>query len=304
MSRAPIMSGHEVVGEAEQDRDADEKDHGRPVHGHQPVEDLRRDEMVVRHGELDPHRRGLEAGDREEEDPVDDVHDPEPLVVDRRHPAVQALEQPQARVRAAGSRRTSGAGSRKTWSRSPSAASAGTRPARRASGPRASWTASARQASARRDRRTHARSCSGVLGTEPAAIVSRLIRWVRSGPYRPLPTVPRTVWQFRQAVVSKTRRPAATASPVAAAGALRGHPAIEVLSGVDVDAQEHLRVLRAAVLGALALVEPGLVRVDPGVVDLVRDQIRLARQARHPEAVGHVGGLETSGRSASGAPGR
>ena len=37
----------------------------------------------------------------------------------------------------------------------------------------------------------------------PEAMVSRLIRCVRSGPKRPSATVPDTVWQLMQAVVSK-----------------------------------------------------------------------------------------------------
>src|SRR6266852_1716427 len=62
-------------------------------------------------------------------------------------------------------------------------------------------------------------------------------------------------------------------------------PAIEVLAGLDVDAQEHLRVLRPAVLRALPQVEPCLARLDPHLVRVVWNQIGLAGEARHPEAV-------------------
>ena len=44
---------------------------------------------------------------------------------------------------------------------------------------------------------------SAVLGIAPEASVSRLIKCVRSGPYRPLATVPATVWQLMHACCSK-----------------------------------------------------------------------------------------------------
>src|SRR5215831_16424067 len=56
----------------------------------------------------------------------------------------------------------------------------------------------------------HRRRFSGVFATAPAASVSRLIRWVKSGPKRPFATVPPTAWQLMHAVVSKTLRPSAT----------------------------------------------------------------------------------------------
>ena len=64
--------------------------------------------------------------------------------------------------------------------------------------------------------RIHCRRFAGVFGTAPEAIVSRLIRWVRSGPKRPSATVPATVWQLMQAVVSKIFCPADTASSACA----------------------------------------------------------------------------------------
>src|SRR5207245_7835103 len=45
---------------------------------------------------------------------------------------------------------------------------------------------------------THARNASGVLCAAPAAMVRRLIRWVRSGPNTPLAGVPPTAWQLVQ----------------------------------------------------------------------------------------------------------
>ena len=49
-----------------------------------------------------------------------------------------------------------------------------------------------------------------VFAAAPEAIVLRLMKWARSGPKRPFATVPLTVWQLMQEVVSKTRLPAAT----------------------------------------------------------------------------------------------
>ena len=63
----------------------------------------------------------------------------------------------------------------------------------------------------------HRRRFSGVFGAAPEAIVSRLIMWVRSGPKRPSATVPATVWQLIQAVVSKILWPSET-GPVMCAG--------------------------------------------------------------------------------------
>ena len=87
---------HEVVREAEQDRHADEEHHRRAVHGHHTVEDLRRDEMVLGHDELDPHDRRLDPGDEEEGQPGRDVHETETLVIDGHHPLVQRRERGRA----------------------------------------------------------------------------------------------------------------------------------------------------------------------------------------------------------------
>src|SRR6266576_4579586 len=57
--------------------------------------------------------------------------------------------------------------------------------------------------------------------------------------------------------------------------ALRFDPAVEVLARVDVHAQQHLGVLRAAILGALAEVEARLARVDPHRIRVVGNQVRL-----------------------------
>ena len=129
-----------------------------------------------------------------------------------------------------------------------------------------------------------------MFGAAPDASVSRLMRWVRSGPKMPVPTVPPTAWQLMQDVVSKTRRPSATLATCADGWRCSLDPAIEILARVHVDAQQHLRVLGPAVLRALPEVQPRLLGVDPHLVHAVRDEVRLARQTRDPEAVRDVGG--------------
>ena len=130
----------------------------------------------------------------------------------------------------------------------------------------------------------------------PEAMVSRLIRCVRSGPKRPLAAR------------------AGHGVAVDAGGRLEdltslGHgltrdrrlllflnPAIEFSARLHVHAQQHLGVLGSAVLRALPQVEPGLVRVDPRLVRAVRNQVGLAGQPRNPEAVIHVGGQQRDER--------
>src|SRR5262245_1542145 len=66
------------------------------------------------------------------------------------------------------------------------------------------------------------------------------------------------------------------------------HPAVEVLTRVYIDAEQHLCMLGAAVLGALAQKQPGALRLDPHRVHLVGDEVCLAGQTRHPETVHDV----------------
>ena len=72
--------------------------------------------------------------------------------------------------------------------------------------------------------------------------------------------------------------------------ALRLHPAVKVSARLDVNPKQHLGVLRAGVLCTLAEIDPRLVRVNPHMINPIGDQVSLARQARHPEAVVRVGG--------------
>jgi hypothetical protein len=54
----------------------------------------------------------------------------------------------------------------------------------------------------------------------------------------------------------------------------------------------HEGVLEAAELGALAAVQAGLVGLEGHQRGAARDQVLLARQAGHPQAVDHVVGLQ------------
>ena len=80
---------HEEVAEAGQDRDDDEEDHRRPVHGHDLVVGVAREEVVVGLRQLRPQQDGCEPAGEEEEPEADDV-DPDPLQVDGDEPARDA----------------------------------------------------------------------------------------------------------------------------------------------------------------------------------------------------------------------
>ena len=66
-------------------------------------------------------------------------------------------------------------------------------------------------------------------------------------------------------------------------------PRGERLGRVHDDDERHLRVLGAAVLGALPPVHPGSVRAKGQSIDAARDHVDLAAEARDPEAVDDVG---------------
>ena len=84
---------HEVVGEPEHERHRDEEDHRRAVHGEQAVEHLGRDDRQPGRHQLDAHARGLYSTDEKEHEGVADVHKAEALVIDRRDPAVKAIDE-------------------------------------------------------------------------------------------------------------------------------------------------------------------------------------------------------------------
>src|SRR5262250_690589 len=70
------------------------------------------------------------------------------------------------------------------------------------------------------------------------------------------------------------------------------YPSLEVSRAIDVHAQEHLRVLGSAVLRALPEKQAGLVGIQPSLVRVIRNQIRLSGKLRHPEAVIGVSGKQ------------
>ena len=104
----------------------------------------------------------------------------------------------------------------------------------------------------------------------------------------PFAPVPAMVWQFTQAFVSNTFRPAATCSNCTAGCSVAG-PSAETLQECPQSPQQHLGVLCAAILRALADKDSCLVRVDPHFILAIRNQVGLARQLRNPETVVGIG---------------
>src|SRR5258706_9575258 len=74
------------------------------------------------------------------------------------------------------------------------------------------------------------------------------------------------------------------------------HPSLKVLRRVHIHTQQHLRVLGAAVLGALADEKPRPFRLNPHRVHFVGDEVGLASQTRHPETVHNVRGTQIEKR--------
>src|SRR6516162_4434716 len=67
------------------------------------------------------------------------------------------------------------------------------------------------------------------------------------------------------------------------------HPSLEVVRAIHVYAQKHLRVLCPAVLRALPQKQACLLRIEPRRVRVIRNQVRLSCELRHPETVIGVG---------------
>src|SRR5215469_6801860 len=68
------------------------------------------------------------------------------------------------------------------------------------------------------------------------------------------------------------------------------HPSLEVFRAIYVHAQKHFRVLCPAVLRALPQKHACLVGIQPRLVRVIRNQVRLSCKLRHPETVIGVGG--------------
>src|SRR2546426_920163 len=66
-------------------------------------------------------------------------------------------------------------------------------------------------------------------------------------------------------------------------------PAVELVAGLDINAQKHFGLLCPAILRARAQVESRLVRIDTRAVGVVRNQFCLTRQSWDPETVVRIG---------------
>ena len=89
VARADLQRHEEVEERGRQGHDAEE-DHRRAVHGEQLVVHTRRDEVVVRAGQLGADREGFDAAHEEVEHGEGSVQDADLLVVDGRQPVDQA----------------------------------------------------------------------------------------------------------------------------------------------------------------------------------------------------------------------
>ena len=90
---------YQIIPEAEENRHADEENHGRAVHREQAIEDLRRDQAVLWNRELNAHHDGFQARDYKKDQCVPDVHQADLLVVHRGDPGVQHLQHQRTRFR-------------------------------------------------------------------------------------------------------------------------------------------------------------------------------------------------------------
>ena len=140
------------------------------------------------------------------------------------------------------------------------------------------------------DRRSSRRGCRACSAAMPAASVCRVIRWVRSGPSSAAGL--RAAHGVAGAAARGEHR-RARLQPWRPAGGRRRlqlvrAPGREVAGRVGDDHERHVRVLRAAELGALAAVDARAVGLQPGDVGLAGDDVGLAGQLRDPEGVDHV----------------
>ena len=76
------------------------------------------------------------------------------------------------------------------------------------------------------------------------------------------------------------------------------NPGLEVRARLGHHPDQHARVLHATVLGTLAVVDARLGRFEHHRVLVARDDVRLTRQTRHPEAMHHVGRVQPQPRPA------
>jgi hypothetical protein len=63
------------------------------VHGKHPVENLRGDEIVMRTNQLNPHDRRFDSADHKKNQGIDDIQNAQPLVINRRNPFVELIDE-------------------------------------------------------------------------------------------------------------------------------------------------------------------------------------------------------------------
>ena len=117
---------------------------------------------------------------------------------------------------------------------------------------------------------------------------------VRSGPGRSAAATSRIVWHEPQSASRKTCWPRSGGGRGGRRRRLelRRHPGVELLAGLSDDEESHVGVLEAAELGALSAVDAGLIGLQHQGVGGLWEEVELAVQLRHPEAVDDVGRRE------------
>ena len=80
------LERHDVVGQPEEHRHGDEKNHRRAMHREDHVIGVRMQQGVVRNGQLQPNEQRFDPADDEENQPRHHVENADPLVIDRGEP--------------------------------------------------------------------------------------------------------------------------------------------------------------------------------------------------------------------------
>ena len=135
------------------------------------------------------------------------------------------------------------------------------------------------------------RACLLLSGATPAPIVWRVISLVRSGPKTPTATLSAHL----VAVDAGVGKEEAVALDLLRSGRswrsglLVGHPFVEAFLSVDNDPQQHIRMLCAAILGAVPKIHARLEGIEPRLIILVGDDVGLPSKLRQPKTVNDIG---------------
>src|SRR6202030_3450693 len=73
--------GNQICAETKKDRHDHEKNHRGAMHRHHAIENLGRNEMIVRNDQLYAHDDGFDTGNDEKEKRIEDVENPQALVI-------------------------------------------------------------------------------------------------------------------------------------------------------------------------------------------------------------------------------